>query len=607
MVSSHGALALPGPLSSTDVRQHHQYCRALRRSRSTKQGPAVLLTPLRCCSSTSPLAQHTIGRIRCCFSGDGSNSRRDWYAGRPSNEEAARLAAVFYREGQEVVLRCRMERCRGRGKLAFLHLRQPPLESIQAVCEGKVLATIAKDISPESVVEVRGVLRRALAAITSVTCQHVEIVVTELHVVSRAATPLPFPLQDENTKLDTRLNHRVMDLRTTRSVATMRLVSAICQSFRHRLLDRAFVEIHTPKLIAVASEGGSEVFRVDYFGSTAFLAQSPQLYKQMMIMADAMRVFEVGPVFRAENSLTHRHLTEFIGLDGEMVICDDYREVLDVLESVLCGVLSDLVVHHHHLLSLASRSSLAAASTATTEQSLGSAAAANHPNDPLPVVHLNCEVLEDTIRSLGIAMELPCATISTAATDLYGARVSASAGAPHVLRLSFANAARLLNDCDGDDGQSEDKERENMGSMATPLVDFTLQQERRLGQLIRQRYGVDLYIIDQFPAEARPFYTMPLDVEHPDGATRSYDMYLRGEEICSGAQRIHDVLLLEQRLASKGIDRSSVNDYVAAFRYGAWPHGGFGLGLERIALFLLAARDIRQVSLFPRDPKRLTP
>ncbi|KAG5479429.1 hypothetical protein LSCM1_04691 [Leishmania martiniquensis] len=508
------------------------------------------------------------------------------------------------REGDRVTVRARVERMRGRGKLAFLHLRQPPLESVQAVCEGGELVKKAKSLTPESIVDVTGILRRTTTPVQSTTCRDWELQAMALQVVSRAAAPLPFPYRDTNAKLDTRLNHRVMDLRTEQMVATLRLVSALQQSFRSELLARGFLEVHTPKLLGATSEGGSDVFRVDYFGRKAFLAQSPQLYKQMVLMGDAMRVFEVGPVFRAENSLTHRHLTEFVGLDGEMVIKESHTEVLDVLESVTCAILAQLAQTHGNLIDTIWRQQ---------QQQWAEQESGDGDSRPVPAAEprcrrrdalrdVCCEVALARIESLGITTDAS----STARTpfriatrvDPYRARVGGDGSGCRVLRMSFANAAQLLADCGGS---------EVMAGCALPLEDFTLPQERRLGELIRHRYGVDLYVVDGFPSSARPFYTMPADPSTPEGPTRSYDMYLRGEEICSGAQRIHQVELLEQRLLAKKMDRASVKDYVDSFRYGAWPHGGFGLGLERLALFFLGLSDIRQVSLFPRDPKRISP
>merc|ERR1719502_1422551 len=116
----------------------------------------------------------------------------------------------------------------------------------------------------------------------------------------------------------------------------------VCTLFREALLQQGFTEIHTPKLIAGESEGGAGVFVTDYFGSRACLAQSPQLYKQMAIASDLERVFEVGPVFRAENSNTRRHLCEFTGLDMEMSIKEHYNEALDVIHNTFRHIFNGL-------------------------------------------------------------------------------------------------------------------------------------------------------------------------------------------------------------------------------------------------------------------------
>ena len=147
---------------------------------------------------------------------------------------------------------------------------------------------------------------------------------------------------------DTRLNYRVIDLRTPANQAIFRVQSAVCELFREALRRKDFVEIHTPKLIGGASEGGASVFKLDYMGQPACLAQSPQLYKQMAIEADMDRVFEIGPVFRAENSNTHRHLCEFTGLDMEMTIKEHYSEVLDVLNDLFLHMFDGLNERFKH-------------------------------------------------------------------------------------------------------------------------------------------------------------------------------------------------------------------------------------------------------------------
>lgn len=550
---------------------------------------------------------------------------------------AAETAEGDTQHGVRVTLRGRAERCRGRGKLAFIHLRQPPLQSVQVVCVGKALASQARTVTAESVIEVTGLLQRAEQPVVSTSCSSYEVHAEEIRVLSAAASPLPFPLHDVNTKLDTRLNHRAIDLRTPLSVSLLKLTSCIGQAFRSRLNALHFTEIHTPKLIAAASEGGSAVFTVDYFGRAAYLAQSPQLFKQMAIMGDGMGVFEIGPVFRAEKSLTHRHLTEFVGLDAEFVVQNSHHEVLNVLEYVMGGVLTELHQRHRTLLQTAqdalllqqqqqqqcqqlreAEASCPESAVDQTENQSSSDAASIEKFSPAEdtascSAAIRWEVSEEVVARYGIGND----TLHSEATaDRYGARIgggtlrvfaadadgdassspssplSHTIPCPRVLRLGFDNAVQLLRD-DGDVDAGADG-------------DFSLPQERRLGQLVAQRYEVDMYAVDGFPSATRPFYTMPLSEARAD-RSRSFDLYLRGEEICSGAQRQHDVDCLERQLRASGVDPAAVRDYVDSFRYGAWPHGGFGLGLERIALFLLNASDIRQVSAFPRDPKRLTP
>lgn len=552
------------------------------------------------------------------------------------------------------VVRGRVERVRGQGKrISFLHVRQPLDESVQVVCFGAALAAQAKAISPESVVEIEGEMRPSeVAPIVSTSCAYHELHATAIRVLSAADTPLPFPLHDENTRLDTRLNHRAIDLRTRPTSAALRIVSAVCQSYRAALLELDFVEVHTPKLIAAASEGGSTVFEVNYFDAgKAYLAQSPQLYKQMCINGDAMRVFEIGPVFRAEKSLTHRHLTEFTGLDAELVIGESYTEVLDVLEHVMCRVLRDLQDEGKPFAALVKAAAAAfkerpdssadqegrAARTpmvGAAAGEIGGGAPSSGAHSPPDIV---CEVSEETMAKHGIVADVAAegndsSDVSSDGDeragrrrDLYNARVGGATlevrrlnhsdgvggetltrvACPRVLRLRFDDAVRLLQDAKEADAAMED---------------FSLPHERKLGRLVKARYGVDLYVVDCWPKASRPFYTMPCrdgdcspsssSVRAPSSRTRSYDMYLCGEEICSGSQRQHNAEMLTARLSEEGIvlrAGDGLTDYVDAFRYGAWPHGGFGLGLERIVSFFLGARDIRLVSLFPRDPRRLTP
>lgn len=204
----------------------------------------------------------------------------------------------------------------------------------------------------ESIVLVKGTIQKPVEEIRGASIHDAEIRVTYIHVISEASDTLPFDVyhaeqsalladpetDDEDPHITrisnrTRLDNRILELRTSTAQAIFRINSGICNLFRAHLDSQRFVEIHTPKLQGGATESGSSVFSVQYFGRPAFLAQSPQLAKQMCIAADFERVYEIGPVFRAENSNTHRHLTEYTGLDLEMAFEEHYHEVLRVVRS----------------------------------------------------------------------------------------------------------------------------------------------------------------------------------------------------------------------------------------------------------------------------------
>lgn len=249
--------------------------------------------------------------------------------------------------GFKVWVRARIHASRPVGKGCFIILRQQ-IESVQAVMfQGpsvpKEMVKYAASLPLESVVDVLAEITVPEVPIQSTTIKNLELNVLEIHAVSRAIE-LPFIIEDASrseaqaqasgmptVNQDTSLNYRWIDLRTPANQAIFRIQSGVCQLFREFFLSRKFVEIHTPKLIGGASEGGANVFKFKYFDQDGCLAQSPQLYKQMAGACGGFdRVFEIGPVFRAENSNTHRHLCEFTGMDFEMAIYEHYYEVLDV-------------------------------------------------------------------------------------------------------------------------------------------------------------------------------------------------------------------------------------------------------------------------------------
>ncbi|ALC41278.1 Aats-asp [Drosophila busckii] len=441
-------------------------------------------------------------------------------------------------------LRGRLHTSRAKGKQCFLILRQQSstVQCILAVGDviSKQMVKFAGNIPKESIIDIQATAVSVPNKIESCTEQTLELCVEQLFVVSQAKAQLPLQIEDasrpENTddaeglnirvNQDTRLDNRVLDLRTPANQAIFRLEAGVCRLFRDILTEKGFTEIHTPKIISAASEGGANVFTVSYFKDSAYLAQSPQLYKQMAIAADFDKVYTVGAVFRAEDSNTHRHLTEFVGLDLEMAFKYHYHEVLHTIGNTFTDIFKGL------------RDKYSREIEAVGQQ---------YKVEPFKF------------------LEPP-------------------------LILEFAEGVAMLRGAGVETGDEED--------LSTP-------NEKLLGRLVKAKYDTDFYILDKFPLAIRPFYTMP----NPDNPiySNSYDMFMRGEEIMSGAQRIHDPEYLIERAKHHNIDISKIAAYIESFRYGCPPHAGGGIGMERVVMLYLGLDNIRKTSMFPRDPKRLTP
>jgi len=447
---------------------------------------------------------------------------------------------------QSVWIRARLHTSRAKGKQCFFVLRQQQytVQCISFVSEdtSKQMIKFLSRISKESIVDVYATVKKAPSKIESCTQHDVEMQVKKCFVMSPAVPQLPLQIEDASRRVtaedekeglsitvnqDTRLDNRVLDLRTPTNQAIFRIESGVCRLFRDTLSQQGFTEIHTPKIIGCASEGGANVFKVSYFKGSAYLAQSPQLYKQMAIAADFGKVFTVGGVFRAEDSNTHRHLAEFVGLDMEMAFQHHYHEVIDTIGNMFTQIFKGLRDNYAKEIETVS---------------------AQFPAEPFKF------------------LDPP-------------------------LRLEYAEGVAML--------RAAGVHMEDEEDLSTP-------NEKLLGRLVRQKYDTDFYILDKFPLAVRPFYTMPDPVE-PEKWSNSYDMFMRGEEILSGAQRIHDPDFLCQRAAAHGIAIDTIQAYVDSFRYGCPPHAGGGIGMERVCMLYLGLDNIRKTSMFPRDPKRLTP
>ena len=412
----------------------------------------------------------------------------------------------------DVVLRALVVGVRRLKAITFLRLRLPH-GFVQAVCTKPLPDGVREHAS----VEVRGTLVPAALKDPALTHPHLELQVTELELLASPGAPPPFDVSKRTLDAgpEARLDHRPLALRHPTLAATFRVQHVILQAFRAHLNAAAFTELQTPKLVSTGAEGGADVFVLDYFGRRATLAQSPQFHKEFGTGA-FLRVYEVGPVFRAEKHATSRHLNQYTSLDVELGPIRDVTEVM----ALQTGLLREIC--------------------ATVQEACG--------------------------RELA----------------LLGAEVPEVASIPAV---PFDEARALIGAGPGDDLAPAD--------------------EAAIGALVKAETGSDFVFVTHYPSTKRPFYAM----DDPADPTRtvSFDLLFRGVEITTGGQRIHEAEALVAKLRARGLDPDAFAFFHQVHAYGLPPHGGFGMGLERLTQHLLGLAQIKDATLFPRDRNRLAP
>ncbi|KAF6233599.1 hypothetical protein HO173_008156 [Letharia columbiana] len=444
-------------------------------------------------------------------------------------------------------------------KLGFLVLKAG-FDSIQVVIAEGGGQSISRQmikwcgaLHTESIVRVTGLIKAPKEEVKSTTISHHELHLESIYIVAEAPEQLPIQVKDcnqpppgeeegeaekegmPNVGLKARLDNKVLSLRAPASKAIRRLESEVSRLFFEYMIQHKFTDIQPSYLAGAATEGGAEVFEVKYFEERAFLTQSPQFFKQMAIAGGMKRVFSKGPVFRAENSNTKRHLTEFTGLDFEMTIRHHYHEVLSFGESLMIYIIRGLQTQEYP------------------------------------------KKLTNIIKEAGYP---EAGTFQLPPGD-------------QAIRITFAEAKALLSEAGVEAGE--------------PDSDIDTAQEKALGKIMLEKYKTDFYTVDQYPRSLRPFYTHPSP--HDPALTNSYDFFMRGQEIMSGAQRIHIHGELLESMRMKGVspEDEGYRHYTEAFKWGCSPHGGGGLGMNRIVQYFLGLNNIREAALFPRDPGRLAP
>lgn len=422
--------------------------------------------------------------------------------------------------GQEITVTGMIHNIRAMGFGAFVILRTAR-ETIQCVYE-----TEASDYKmPDTVTEGCAVKVKGIVAASTMKdgSLRYELQIRDIIVLSRPAAITPVVISKKEVQCDlvTNLDNRPVTLRNPKQRAVFKIQEGIQRGFREYLTSQNFTEVHTPKINFKGAEGGTNVFKLDYFGKQVYLAQSPQFYKQMLVPVYE-RVFEIAPVFRAEHHDTSRHLNEYISMDFEMGFIEDFTDVMNMETGVLKYIMNLLKTEYKNEVDL-----------------------------------LRVEIPEIN--------EIPC--------------------------VKFMEAKEII--------------MKKFKYQPADMKDFDPQEEEILGKYAKKQFNSDFIFVTHYPSKKRPFYTMddPADPEY----TLSFDLLFRGIEITSGGQRIHDYQMQVEKMKAKGLNPEEFETYLATFKYGAPPHGGLGLGLERLTMHLLNCKNVREAAMFPRDINRVTP
>ena len=390
---------------------------------------------------------------------------------------------------------------------------------------GKIQITVIKSEKPEiaeifSKATLESTIKVTGEAVANdfVKLGGIEIIPETVEITSRAEA---LPIGPESS-IDQRMDYRWIDLRSEKNTLIFKAQTELTKAMREFVLNKNFLEIHTPKLIGAASESGSDVFELEYFDRKAYLAQSPQFYKQMAMASGFERIFECGPVFRAEKSYTNRHATEFTGFDLEFSYIESFEDVMSLEEDLLIYALNAVK-----------------------------------------------EKYGDKIKEIfDIDVVVPTKPFP---------------------RIKLLDLYKVLEEKYGYTIADSEKN------------DLTTEAEKLAGKYAMEIYGHEFIFVTDYPKDKRAFYHM-----RKDGIPQGYDLIWKGVEITTGAQREHRYDILKAQAQEKGLDKD-VEFYLEFFKYGCPPHGGFGIGLDRITMLLLGISSIKEAEFLFRGPNRLTP
>lgn len=412
-----------------------------------------------------------------------------------------------------------VENIRNKKSMAFIVIRD---------ITGKLQITIEKEKHPEMIEDIDRISIDSVVTFEGliVASEYVKLNGMEMYpdtlVVESIAAPSPILApKGEETNIDQRIDFRWIDLRTEKNTLMFKAQSLFVNKVREFLINNNFIEIHSPKLIGAESESGAGVFEVGYFDGKAYLAQSPQFYKQMAMASGFERIFESGPVFRAEKFASRKHATEFTGFDLEFSYIESYEDVMVMEENMIAYALE------------------------AVKNELG----------------------EEIKRVFDIDIVVPSLPFPRIKLhDLYD-------------------------------------ELEKMYGYSVPESekgDLTTEGERLVARYSMDKFGHEFLFVTDYSVDCRAFYHM-----RKDGVPQGYDLIWKGCEITTGAQREHRYDVLRKQAEEKGLVED-VKFYLEFFKYGCPPHGGFGIGVDRMTMLMFNV-GIKEAMYIFRGPDRLNP
>ena len=412
-------------------------------------------------------------------------------------------------EGDDILFGGWVVDLRKLGKMAFLTVRDVT-GMCQVIVKGDSM-NLLEGLNRQSVVRISGKIQASKAKDFDF-----EVLAIEIQILAKAEYPLPIdPIGRLESDIDNRLNSRALDMRNQKTASIFKMRSKVLASIRETLIKKKFIEITTPKIIGSASEGGADLFSLDYFGKKAYLAQSPQLYKEQMTIG-LERVFEISSFFRSEKSHTGRHLSEFTSVDIEAAMMD-YTDVMDILESIIVDVFKNT------------------SESCKTEQ-----------------------------KEIGHEIKVPSSPFE---------------------RITYTQALKELSSLDIKLEFGEDLQDAHLRNLGEKHAEF--------------------FFLTDWPMKLKPFYIHEKD-DDPT-ISRSFDLQYGYLELSSGGRRLHDPEQLKSRLKEQNLDPASFEEHLKTFGWGMPPHSGWGMGLDRLMTVLTAIDNVREVTLYPRDPDRLKP